>query len=220
MDTTHVNISQRAREHWLDLMALITPPANPLHSNLLFNGIKTTYEAPERAYHNLSHIVSMLDEAPQFCFGTHHPPELLLSIWLHDIIYDTHATNNEERSAEVAQWIAKELGMSQRTFAFIEQCIMTTKHASKPEQDIYSCLIADLDLAILGKPEKEFEAFEIAIKQEYAWVPENTYREKRAEILNKFLDRPKIYSHVFFQVRYEEQARKNLKRTIAKLTGK
>lgn len=220
MNTIALSIHEKAEKHWHNMMSSLTPSINPLVSRLLFNGIVATYEAPERTYHNLFHIVSMLDEAQQCDFGLQHPPEFLLSIWLHDIVYDTHATNNEEKSAEVAKWIASRLGMPEHTLACIERDIMATKHVSEPEKDFYTRLIADLDLSILGKTEREFDSYETSIRQEYVWVSETVYRVKRADILTTLLDRPYIYGHAFFRVRYEEQARKNLRRSIARLIGK
>ena len=51
---------------------------------------------------------------------------------------------------------------------------------------------------------------------EYEWVPEDIFATKRAEILDRFLTRKRIYSTEHFFGRYEERARVNL---IASLQG-
>lgn len=216
MNKSSPTLHEHARKHWQYLTDLIKPSPSPARSEILFNGIVATYDAPERAYHNLSHIVSMLDDASQFPLGISLPPELLLAIWLHDIVYDTHAKDNEEQSAKVAEWIATELDMSEHTLIFIERYILATRHRREPKHDLFVRLITDLDLVILGKSPKEFDAYEAAIRQEYEWVSEDKYLSGRAAILEEFIEREHIYSLPFFQLKYEDAARANLKRSIAR----
>jgi predicted metal-dependent HD superfamily phosphohydrolase len=71
-------------------------------------------------------------------------------------------------------------------------------------------LMVDVDLAILGQPRAEFQAYDRAIREEYAWVPTEIYEEKRREVLQRFLLRPRLYQTDFFFGKYEAQARANL----------
>ena len=48
------------------------------------------------------------------------------------------------------------------------------------------------------------------IRKEYSWVDEETFSERRTEILDRFLKRKNIYSTDFFRDKYEEQAQENL----------
>jgi len=72
-------------------------------------------------------------------------------------------------------------------------------------------------LSILGRAPAVFDAYERQIREEYAWVPTSTFRQRRVAILEAFLARPTIYSTPDFQQDYEEQARQNLARSIARL---
>jgi predicted metal-dependent HD superfamily phosphohydrolase len=78
-------------------------------------------------------------------------------------------------------------------------------------------LLVDVDLGILGQSEDRFWAYEADIRREYEWVPESTFREKRAEILERFLARKRIYSTDPFFAKYERQARANLQASVQKL---
>lgn len=57
------------------------------------------------------------------------------------------------------------------------------------------------------------------LRDEYAWVPAVTFCQRRAAILAASLARETIYSTVFFQSRYEAQARANLARSMAQWRG-
>jgi predicted metal-dependent HD superfamily phosphohydrolase len=72
-------------------------------------------------------------------------------------------------------------------------------------------------LSILGQPEKRFWEYENQIRAEYAWVDAAIFSQKRAEILETFLTRKRIYATDWFFDRYEQQARQNLEASIARL---
>jgi predicted metal-dependent HD superfamily phosphohydrolase len=48
-------------------------------------------------------------------------------------------------------------------------------------------------------------------------VAEETFRKRRAEVLEQFLGRPHIYSTALFRERYEPRARANLRRSLQAL---
>jgi len=55
------------------------------------------------------------------------------------------------------------------------------------------------------------------VRQEYGWVPEFVFRQKRRAILGDMLARPRIFSTVLFFRRYEDAVRSNLRRSIVRL---
>jgi predicted metal-dependent HD superfamily phosphohydrolase len=80
-----------------------------------------------------------------------------------------------------------------------------------------SALFLDMDLAILGCPEADFDAYEAAVRREYDWVTEPQWRLGRRAVLTGFLARPAIYITARFQASHEEAARRNLARAITRL---
>ena len=78
-------------------------------------------------------------------------------------------------------------------------------------------LVTDIDLAILGADDAKFWDYEAAIRREYAWVAEDVYRSKRAEILSRFLERDRLYQTQRFHGKYDKAARANLRASIDRL---
>lgn len=78
-------------------------------------------------------------------------------------------------------------------------------------------LIVDIDLSILGRSPETYNQFESWIRKEYKLVPTLIYRKKRKEILTNFLERDRIYSHDYFYVKLENNARANITNAIQNL---
>ena len=76
-----------------------------------------------------------------------------------------------------------------------------------------------MDLAILGRPAAEFDAYERAVRLEYGWVPEEAWIAGRSQVLRSFLARPIIYATPRFRKSHEAAARSNLTRSLASLEG-
>jgi pantetheine-phosphate adenylyltransferase len=202
----------RARKHWAKLMKML---GDPNDSEEVLTDLLSRYGESHRAYHNLEHIISMLDEAELAGVGT---LALLLAIWFHDAIYNPKAKDNEEESLRLAKVATQQLYVPIGTRELVSTLIMATKHDSIPSEMTAQYMV-DLDLMILGKSKKEFDMYEAGIRKEYEWVPESEFRAGRAKILRSFLDRPCIYCTARFQKKYEEAARNNLKRSIKWLSN-
>jgi pantetheine-phosphate adenylyltransferase len=172
------------------------------------------YNESHRYYHNLEHIVLMLDELD---LSGGYTPELALAIWLHDVIYDPKGSGNEMASALYANDLLKDK-VERPVIERVSALIMVTEHNPKmipvtPEAQ----LIADLDLAILGKKPSEFFDYEKKIRNEYHHVSDYAFKEGRSKILLSFLARHTIYSTSQFRDKYELQARENIERSLDQL---
>ena len=78
-------------------------------------------------------------------------------------------------------------------------------------------LVVDIDLATLGADEERFEAYDRDVRKEYAWVPGFLYRRKRREVLQAFLERPRIYATNAAHAELEAPARRNLTAALSRL---
>ena len=174
------------------------------------------YAEPQRHYHNQRHIADSLAEFDEAQHLARQPAAVELALWFHDAVYDPKAEDNEERSAALAKRCIAETGTSDPLSAAVAKLVMATKnHEVAGDSD--AGLMVDVDLSILGQNEGRFSEYEQQIQQEYAWVPQVVFASKRAEILERFLARERIFVTDWFHNKYERQARQNLKLSISRL---
>ncbi len=194
---------------WSEL-GLAGRPPDDFYASLLAH-----YQQPHRAYHTLQH----LDECFALLSEVRNCPclaEISLALWFHDAIYDTARSDNEAASAD---WIAEAAQLAGASTALIDRLhalVIATQHSVIPQNEAAQLLI-DIDLTILGASGPRFDEYEQQIRREYIWVPESLYRQKRAELLLQFLQRPVLYCTAEFRARFEAPARQNLLRSIQAL---
>jgi predicted metal-dependent HD superfamily phosphohydrolase len=177
-----------------------------------YEELRTHYAGPGRFYHTLDHVENVLQTVE--CLGSHvrNLNAVKLAAWLHDVIYDSRASDNEERSAAYAKRLCAELSIPEGCWvaALIEK---TKTHDAGEDADAQ--VLIDADLAILGASESVYRVYAEQIRQEYAWVPDSKYRTGRQRILELFLTRPRIYH---FLSHLEVAAHRNIASEIVRLT--
>jgi predicted metal-dependent HD superfamily phosphohydrolase len=203
-------MSLPTRERWLALAA----PFGAVDTNDWYERLMTAYAETQRHYHNGQHITECLREFDRVRATTGNPALVELAIWFHDAVYNPRAHDNEERSADLAVQFL--LGHSASTDLCEIVNVLATKHhvARTPDE----AMLIDVDLSILGQPLERFAEYEQQIRREYEWVEANVFAQKRAEILRRFLERPRIYSTEHFFARYDTRARENLRWSLAQLS--
>jgi predicted metal-dependent HD superfamily phosphohydrolase len=194
--------------------------SEPLRAELV-----AAYTAPDRHYHDLRHIETLLGLAKACESVIADRDAIEAAIWFHDAVYDTRRGDNEERSAALAtERLAGATG-NDRIARIAAMIRATAGHAvpdAMPElADAaagHDCaFFLDLDLAILGSPAADFDAYEADVRREYGWVSDEQWRLGRRAVLASFLARPSIYASGRFQASHEAAARRNLARAIARL---
>jgi len=184
--------------------------------------LRALYREPGRHYHGIDHIEALLGLAKEYNTELADPEAVEAAIWFHDAIYDSRRSDNEARSAALAaERLARRVTRRrlQKIVAMIEA---TASHVvpdlgGRATRD--AAFFLDMDLAILGASPAVFDAYEAAVRREYAWVDDNAWRSGRSAALTKFLERPAIFSTRLFLDRFEDQARQNITRSVASLTG-
>lgn len=162
---------------------------------------------------HIAACLSLFDELrPLFV----EPDEAEWALWLHDVVYNTQAHDNEQQSAQYAEHLLRSGGAYEAAIQRIVTLILATQHSSVVTSGD-AALVVDIDLSILGSPPSTFDSYEHAIRSEYAWVPEDVFREKRAEILRGFLQRERIYNTDVCHRRFNAQAHDNLQRSLRRL---
>jgi predicted metal-dependent HD superfamily phosphohydrolase len=192
----------KGRKAWHDLMQ--SWGVDLIQADQKFGEICTGYAGPTRFYHTLDHVLAVLDTVESLTSHTKNVNAVKLAAWLHDVIYDSKASDNEDRSADYAERLCEELVIPEGQW--VAALIRKTKTHDAGD-DVDAQVLLDADLAILGASELDYQAYTERIRREYAWVPEPVYRKGRRQVLEKFLTKPRIY-HLLSHL--EESARRNL----------
>ncbi len=197
------------RTAWSDL-CLAAPPTAVLDSLL------ARWAEPHRRYHTRQHLGECLSTFERHRALAERPGEVAVALWFHDAVYDTHRHDNEAESAAWAGRVLREAGAPAAVASRVEALVLATRH-SVPAATPDERLLVDIDLAVLGADATRFDEYDRQIRDEYGFVPEALYRDKRGEVLRGFLARPAIFATPAFAARFERPARDNLARALARL---
>lgn len=175
-----------------------------------FARLGAAYDEPHRAYHGARHIAACLRlfDEPEVRALAVHPAEVEAALWFHDAVYDTRASDNEERSARLVEEILEPTGIAPEVVRRIAAHVLATKTHEARDPD--GALVVDIDISILGEAPETYARFEAEIREEYAWVPPEAYAAGREAVLRRFVDRPFIYATPVLRARFEPRARENI----------
>ena len=188
-------------------------------AEVIFQDLCRRYSEPGRAYHTLDHVAAMLDTVSEFGSMMHDDVAIRLAVWFHDVVYDSRRGDNEEQSAAYAAEALIPAGASVLLVSTVERLIRATKTHQAPPDDTDFQVLLDADLAVLGASAVDYDRYAAAIRQEYAWVPEDDYRAGRRRVLEGFLERERLYYTALLFNQREQAARANLRREIEWLTN-
>ncbi len=202
--TVQTEASRFTRERWAALCARL----GCAHGALQFDTLAVAYSEPARAYHTAQHIDECLALLDTVAAQLQSPDDVELAIWLHDVVYDPQAKDNEARSAVLAQdWFS---GLSpERTQRLAGRILATYGHAPLPDDSDGQALL-DIDLAILAAAPERFAQYDKQVRHEYSFVPEAIYLVKRREFMEHMAQRPQLYFHPALALQLESAARHNL----------
>src|SRR5437667_9412794 len=89
--------------------------------------LEARYTEPHRAYHNFAHSADCLKQFEAAKHLAEAPLAVELAIWFHDAVYDPRASDNEERSAELAAKLANEFALPGQLQHQVKHLILITK---------------------------------------------------------------------------------------------
>ncbi len=204
------------KNEWLVLVSQFSSNEE-LHEQLWLD-IKNGYSQKNRAYHNLSHIKSMFGALHSLEANIVDLPILQFSIWYHDLVYNAMRKDNEQKSAEYAQRVMNQLGISKSRIEQAYQLIMITKtHEISADADKDAPFMVDFDLEVLSREWPEYKLYTQQIRKEYWMYPTPIYRKGRRDAMKHFLDRTFIYQTDIYRSEKEASARENILREIENL---
>jgi predicted metal-dependent HD superfamily phosphohydrolase len=178
----------------------------------LFTDLSNLYSMPDRHYHTLNHIQHFLAAVDALSPKAKNLEAIEFAAWFHDVIYDSKAKDNEEKSTEYATAILNNLDIPREIIDKVTRLILKTKtHQITEDDDIDTKIMLDADLAILGAEDDAYRRYAQAIRLEYAWVSDQDYRYGRTQFLQSLLKRQKIYQ---IEQKLETKARQNIQQEI------
>src|SRR4029079_6072397 len=136
------------RERWLQLWRTVSSTDD---GDKRFEILATRYAEPHRHYHTPQHLAACLAEFDSARHLTSQPIAVELALWFHDVIYDTHAGDNEEQSALRAEHCLSDAGADSDLHKSLRELVLVTK-THNPMAHVEAPLLVDIDLRILGQP--------------------------------------------------------------------
>ncbi len=169
-----------------------------------------------RKHHTVAHLHEMLDAIGLLAeSGIDFDREAVeLAAWFHDAIYEIGRDDNEDRSAE----LSRELLASSPIRDDVVRLVLITKTHKVDDDDVNGAVLCDADLSVLGSDAQRYRTYAAAVREEYADVPDSTFRPARAQVLTSLLDGP-LFHTAAGRERWEQLARRNIAEEIGALTG-
>ncbi len=163
----------------------------------LFKEVLKQYDTPERAYHNLDHLLNVLEEFDTAMedhpeLAPKHPALFEYALWMHDLVDDRTDPDAIKKSVNLAlSGLMSSRGGSSFNKTYVADMILATDHVGSKMTDddkkamfsflyLYdrpshmleasqrdAKLIADIDLSILGKDSVTYKTYAQGIVDEY-----------------------------------------------------
>ncbi|KDR71478.1 hypothetical protein GALMADRAFT_787176 [Galerina marginata CBS 339.88] len=183
------------------------------------------YTEPQRHYHTLAHIHSMLDCLDHLSTnsskrGGDEAGHFFSRL---DIRSGPKGKENEIESIRSFRAFAGEIELEEdlvsRVSQYSERTITHTlpSEVQESESDLDLCLFLDFDLEVPSRDECAYARYAEEIRKEYGHMELPDYRTGRVRVLRSFLGRERLFfSDAFHQTR-EQKARENLEQEISNL---
>jgi predicted metal-dependent HD superfamily phosphohydrolase len=200
------------RRRWMRLLRQFQVDEDAAQA--VFEELVTLYTGPDRFYHDLSHIRELLDIIAGFEPYIDDYTAVRLAVWFHDAIYNTRANDNEVLSAALARRALTHLGLPQEAVLRVQELILATAGHYAVPHDLDAQILLDADLSPLGASPDVFASDGQDLQREHAWMSDSDYAAARQRILKDFLDRERLFQTAWFRDKYEDQARRNISRSL------
>lgn len=210
---------ERLLAHWSALLLRARdgadgPDPRPYGENLL-----ARWSEPHRRYHSVDHLHAVLDRAREL---TPHVradggaaaldlDAVLLAAWFHDAVHRPWHSENEERSARLAERALPEAGVPDARTEEVARLVRLTVDHDPAPGDTDGEVLCDADLAVLAGSPEAYAAYAADVRAEYDFVPDPDFREGRAAVLRELLGQERLFSVPYARERWEAAARRNLR---------
>ncbi|WP_084105907.1 hypothetical protein [Demequina sp. NBRC 110056] len=182
------------------------------------------WSEPERRYHDVAHLVDLLQHVDELHQEAHNVHTVRLAAWYHGAIFDAgEATadahrggEDEAASAEVAREDLARLGVPEQVVDAVAAMVAGLARHAAPRDNVDAAVLSDADLAILASDPQRYRHYLERIREEYGHIPILKYLKARRAIVDKLLSRDRLYTSPM-GAPWERQARENLAAERARL---
>lgn len=202
----------------MDLVDRWVALAGP-HTRHIGTELDQRYGEPHRRYHTRAHLTAVLDLVDELAGHAGNPDAVRIAAWFHDAVYDPERADNEERSARLAARMLADTDLPEAVVARVVRLVELTATHAPEEGDRDGQVLCDADLAVLGAGPEDYAAYAAAVREEYAFVPDEFFRAGRAEVLNGLLALPRLFHTPAARERFEERARTNMRTELLLLNA-
>ncbi len=176
------------------------------------------HRQPHRRYHGVRHVtwvvrhvLELTAERPVGDLGA-----VVAAAFFHDALYEPRASDNEARSAVLAERVLAELGWDRARAAAVAAMIHATATHEAPA-DAETAVLLDADLAVLGAEPNAYQAYVAGIRAEYGHLDTAEWRHGRTRVLERLLAADPLYATDAARGRWAARARANLTAELATL---
>ncbi|MFE9634250.1 hypothetical protein [Streptomyces sp. NPDC006463] len=202
----------RARWHASAIAAGASGDPAPYADRLL-----AAWAEPQRRYHTTAHLADVLERIDVLAPYAADPAAVELAAWFHDAVYRPDRSENEERSAVMAERALPELGIDADRTAEVARLVRLTVTHDPAPGDADGEVLCDADLAVLAADPEAYAAYAAAVRAEYGFVPDDAFRAGRAAVLRQLLALPRLFRTPYGTAHWEAPARANLAAELAGL---
>lgn len=199
---------------WLETLARAGVAPDPALGQALIG----RYAEPHRHYHCVEHLSAVLSEVDTLASYAANPELALLAAWYHDAIYDPRRSDNEERSAELAESELAAAGLPADSVVKVARLVRLTASHDPAAGDSDAEVLCDADLAVLASPTPAYDRYVAAVRREYAHVDEAGWRTGRGAVLRGLLGQPRLFRTAAGRT-WEELGRANVSRELTALAS-
>ena len=169
----------------------------------------TRHREAHRHYHTLTHVGHVLRAAGELMAAVPvaDPLAVRLAAWFHDAIYEPRSATNEDDSAALAARLLPGAGATSECVRAVERLVRATAHHDPGADD--EAVLVDADLGVLAAEPAGYDAYAHQVRAEYAHLDDTAWRRGRAMVLQRLLDRPRLF-HTPPMRAHEQRARANM----------
>jgi len=178
---------------------------------------------PHRRYHDLTHLTAVLgrvDDLVRAEPGTAADADAVrLAGFFHDAVYDPTKPDNEQQSAALVRDVLDPLGVPETRVHEVIRLVLLTATHEVADADGDGAVLCDADLAVLAGDPAAYAAYAVAIREEYAHVPEPVFRAGRAQVLAGLLAHDVLFRTGTGRSWWEAAARHNVETELLLLSA-